>query len=460
MKIRYNNKKNNLTAILLLVLYIMTLQMIDVGNGYSLVIMTFLQLSIAIGFSIKRIFKDKNILDPGFWFTSLFSMVNLSTCFFIYSSFSLSYYEPYRYMFQNQASFYLLINAVALIAIYFGNMFVLSKEKKYIFYNFDISSKPYVTCIKRFFFVLSLAIILLYYNVLQGPGLEVMAETRGEGQFDNYGNISYFIKMIERLAFLCSVSFLAPLLIAKKNKKKIIIFFILVCIYLFPSIYVGSRNQTIFFFIILIINYYTFSKNAKELISLKSFVTFILSTTILVVFYGSLRNVEGDNLSNFYFQLFKEMSGTANVAMTTIYLFPEKHNYLYGTTYLASILNLIPNIFFGGQRPFTNAALLFHELFRPDMRNHGFGFSMLAEAYMNGGIISVFLFFFLFSLMLTSFLFKKKMLVDIGMISVVITSTIWFLRSSSTGYLKILVAAFFLYKVITYDAIIRKKKYK
>lgn len=93
-----------------------------------------------------------------------------------------------------------------------------------------------------------------------------------------------------------------------------------------------------------------------------------------------------------------DFGSPASIGTNLMRWFPEQHDWLYGRTYLEAIFSLIPGFFFGGSlnRPFLSGGYLYKQLmegnrFNP---NHGYGFSLLGETFINFGYCGPIVVFF------------------------------------------------------------------
>lgn len=94
-----------------------------------------------------------------------------------------------------------------------------------------------------------------------------------------------------------------------------------------------------------------------------------------------------------------DFGSAASVGTNLMRWFPEKHEWLYGRSYVDAVFNLIPGFFFGASvnRPFIKAGYLYKDLmeggrFDP---NKSYGFSLLGEAFINFGYCGPFIVLFL-----------------------------------------------------------------
>lgn len=451
IKIRKHNEFRNIGIVIVLLFYTLILQFINKSDGPSIILMTGIQIILVFYVSISRLITQKLILDPAVWLPPIFSIVNLTSCFFSFTDQPMFWFEPYRKVFQSEARFYLTLNVIALIGFYLGNIIIIKGKQ---FDTVNISKIPLShirTIIRRLYLLTIILIALSYYGITISGGLDMASQNRGLNQFSGYGGVLYLISVFSTLMYYAVISLGIPSLFIIRKKKYFAIFFILLSIYIFPSIYTGSRSSTIFLIIVFLINYFIFYKNSQKIINFKSIIILIASFCLLIIFFGLVRNVQGGSFSAYLLHFFSEMQLTSGVGMTTVHLFPNTHLYYYGATYASAFFNLLPNILFGGERPFVNPSLVFHELFAPEMTNIGFGFSMFAEAYMNGGAIGVFIFFFLFSLIIGSYFnTPKKTIIGISMLSLLFISIFWFLRGDSTTFIKTIIFVYIIYKVVTY----------
>lgn len=122
-----------------------------------------------------------------------------------------------------------------------------------------------------------------------------------------------------------------------------------------------------------------------------------------------------------------------------VMLVPDKHGFMYGSTYLDSLSGVLaPRFITGDYGAIDTPAYWFKSVYAPDVEGHGYGFSALAEAYLNFG---QFMFVAMFALgVLVSILSRwinsssSQLKVLVGIISIVAIS--FGLRSDSNVIIK------------------------
>lgn len=154
-------------------------------------------------------------------------------------------------------------------------------------------------------------------------------------------------------------------------------------------------------------------------------------------------------------------AGAGAITMVITELVPSILPYQYGGTYISAILNLVPGFVFGSAgRPFFNPSLAFHDIYSPGLVDHGFGFSMTAEAYMNWGVWGALPTLFLVGLVLGvsyRYLLARRDSYSIAIYTMVVFESLWYLRADSTTYVKAILLPILVMKLISLFAGSRRR---
>jgi len=103
-------------------------------------------------------------------------------------------------------------------------------------------------------------------------------------------------------------------------------------------------------------------------------------------------------------------------------------------------MNLLPGFLFGSNwnRPILPASLMFHRVRFPGVEGQGFGFSVLAEGYMNFGVIGGFLAMIGVGMVL-GYAYRRMRTgsyISIALYAILLYQAIWYLRADSTAFVK------------------------
>lgn len=177
-----------------------------------------------------------------------------------------------------------------------------------------------------------------------------------------------------------------------KSRRNIWILILLAeaCFWLFT----GGRSNGVIILSILLLYYHICVKPIKArhaiLIGIMSF--FFVS--LLGVISETRRDVnvdvsqtfkEGFGNSNAFFDALSEMGGSMYPLLATMEVVPQNYEYRLGSTYLYAASSIIPNFGFWDLHPAMKNANLNQWLQDVMNLNHGPGYSIVAEAYINFG---------------------------------------------------------------------------
>jgi len=283
-----------------------------------------------------------------------------------------------------------LIGLLSFQFVYFFTKPSIDQEST----DFKATELPLAKFFSYFGILLSVTILIILtikYNVL--------ATRRGEGQFI-YG-LPYMLYVGVRISFI--PLFLSCLYFNYKTEGRMINMRIALAVvpYFILQALMSSRSN--FFLPILgaiLLRHFMKKEREKQL-----FVIIIMIALTLVVFTfmtagrKAVVRTPGVQLETFFETLssislskwlcscFLISFSPATGALTQVIDFNE---FFYGKTYLFSFLNLfLPSFILTPAERFPTPTLWFKQVFYPNVTNLGLDFSMLAEAYLNFGLLGI-----------------------------------------------------------------------
>jgi len=290
-------------------------------------------LAIVMLFLTNKFFDLKNLLNP-FVFFYLYQTV---FCFI-----ALSYYEIYNISISSELQSYIVIAYLLTFLGGFTSRFLFSKWNiKYVRYDeLSIRRNPSNSYLVSGFIILILAVILFLYFTYQTGGVIIFLDEVENSRIERRKGLG-MINVIFITFFL--YSFLILILEKKLSKGLKILIFLFIS---FALLSFGSRAPFIKFIlaIFLLVGILSTKKHSLK----KYFVVGVLSLSIIIVL-GALRANISDNVD--LLKVIKLRAGWrpfVNIQnLQRIFdFFPEKHNFMYGKTYLIDL-----GIFLPGHNP-------------------------------------------------------------------------------------------------------------
>lgn len=200
---------------------------------------------------------------------------------------------------------------------------------------------------------------------------------------------------------------------SKSNKKNRLLSFVIICTYTISQLILGKRSIAIMPLIAYLWLWHKTIKPIKigYLTSLAAFFLFLifpiirLSRSIIGIERFSWQTITDLlSASNPVIDIFNEMGGTMNTIAHTVQLVPTTRAFDLGTSYLYSLTTAIPNFFWDTHPVITHGTLSNWLVWIIDpvfaRANGSFGYSFIAEAYLNFGAFGA-----IFILGLIGFLF-------------------------------------------------------
>lgn len=325
---------------------------------------------------------NKNILNPSIIFMTfififcngqifLYSLGLDTTNFFVFNSNTED--EILKALTYFIFSFLIMGEGLIIVSKQESEKYNVSKE-----FNLSIRYIGYLLCI--------LSVLPYSYNMIKMIITTItsgyMANYTGNSQGAGWGYIMEFF-----------IPSLLLILYSYKNEKvKRNVFFIIIAIICILNLFTGSRAESMSIMVILLVFYNQYIKkfNKKNFIILL-IIAFIAMTLISIIAkIRSKINTMEQAISMIFInsnpvvETIEELGGTMNAWCLTDSVVPERQDFKYGESYVASFLMVIPSTFLGGYSFAPKAAL---DIWLQDIldMSYGPGFNIFAETYYNFG---------------------------------------------------------------------------
>lgn len=254
-----------------------------------------------------------------------------------------------------------------------------------------------------FYFIAAASLIVLLVLFFYMKSLGVYSSTRGAFQYQK-GLYRYMVNMA-----IILYSFLPALMLSilfdeensTKMKRWVVYFLVLLMLAYALSQY--GRKMVFAILMTFAMIYHCRYQSFKIWQYLLFGAAFILVTVVSMlraigsgIFYLNYKDVQyyfrEENFFDKFMRMVSEVVPGNQVFSNVIYYVDNGEPLRLGSTYLDSFLSLfVPNVL-TGNFVYNTPAIWFKEKFAPDISGHGFGFSMMAEAYLNFSFFGVFVF--------------------------------------------------------------------
>lgn len=285
-------------------------------------------------------------------------------------------------------------------------LFLIKKKGKYVIRNKEYSIK------KSPFFDILLVVSFAAFLMLVGG--EFYAGNHA-GSY-NWGSGATYAYVVLRVTLSLSIIYffinnriklntLKGLVLSIFNNKLLFIISILYCL---MFLFVGDRGPVMELAILFFVGYSLFQKK----ISLTHLLVmlFIGATVFTIIRYGRSRDVtfrEGNVISSGYqnlqkqdnpFNLTDELASSVRILYTAMNAVPYQHPYLYGTTLVSNVVDVIPFSvrFYKVPEMYNNSTTFFTYLGQGQFYTYGEGSEIIADLYINLGFWLTLLVFFWF----------------------------------------------------------------
>jgi len=240
-------------------------------------------------------------------------------------------------------------------------------------------------------------IIILNLIIFLNSGITTKSELSASGGSLNLGHIYKFFLFISSFVLLKKIA-------NKENISKV--FAIVFLLSLLIALVLGERDVLLTFVLFTLYIYYISFKPAKKYIYILA-----ISMILLLPVLGHMKNIFTKDTTGMFAEynailaIFQGEFLSAGRNFETILHTQNQWDYFYGQTIIWDIgRSLIPSSIYYIQ----NSIGWFNNTFHPDIVaiGRGYGFSFIAEGYINFGYFGVFL-WYLFLAMILNFFYKK-----------------------------------------------------
>lgn len=292
--------------------------------------------------------------------------------------------------------------------------------------------------------------VVLWYQLLQRGGVTALFEQYGQDQY-TYDSYYYFSLLAQ---FVWIPSFLLFAAESFRGPRAIKTAVLSALPFLVPLTIHGIRFLLLIATLGIVLAWHVRRRRITLVQILIVLIPLLTGLSTLGQFRGS-RSTESlqVSLGGLLQESLGPGAGAGAVTAVITDLVPLVIPYQHGGTYISSILNLVPGFLFGSAgRPFFNPSLAFHDAYSPGLSDHGFGFSMTAEAYMNWGVwgaLPALLFVGLILGFSYNYLKVRRDSYSIAVYSIVVFESLWYLRADSTAYVKAVLFPIIILKLIS-----------
>jgi oligosaccharide repeat unit polymerase len=246
----------------------------------------------------------------------------------------------------------------------------------------------------------------------------LIEEAAAENVYSSFSHLKFLASFAD-MGFLL---FLTTILFNKKKAKLVdkvllVILFLAACVTPFVS---SSRMDIMLLMINASIIFYYF--NQKK-IPIKITIFSLIFVVFMAAFMGYLRANAQGNESDSYFNPIEATVGSGNfvdLARTGIIIdsMPRKLDYLYGESLVTFLIFPIPRVIWPEKPNVSLGPLVRSEIYNLPTKNNGFPPGLVAEGYMNFGLIGILLVPALYGIVLALFysVFSSYLHTQIGLI--------------------------------------------
>lgn len=301
---------------------------------------------------------------------------------------------------------------IFLSSFHIGALLSYKKSKQYTGFRDSTYEIEYKT-IKKLGQIL-VVISVVPFIVENAINLIIVTIYGYRGLYENRDVIPY-MSIVSFLADYFIPGLLCLLLTSKPKSLTQRNIFIIFAITVFILLFCGGRSQAVVLIAVSLLYY----QNHVSAITKKGWILILVFGIFLASLLSVIQHVRGGSRENYIqtianyesdtnpvFETISEMGGSMFPLARTMDLVPSTENYRYGTTYIYAFSSIIPNLGFWSIHPAAVHANLGNWLMDKDNLGYGPGYSIVAEAYINGGMLG-----FLFMLIM-GFYFCKLLNID------------------------------------------------
>ncbi|GEL67587.1 O-antigen polysaccharide polymerase Wzy [Marinilactibacillus psychrotolerans] len=278
--------------------------------------------------------------------------------------------------------------------------------------NYKFNSINEVSCIEKIedkLLVKSMKLVIIPIFLFSGIGfmlelinkIETSVTTGYRTIYEDTSLVSGLSNIINSLDMFFIPSLFTLFVVYKHKKNMRNIFTVLVFFIFIGNIIIGLRGYAF----ALIISFIWLYSNQVKKFKTKHFLMLMISGVIglvLISVVSDFRNMSDKTIQSFFtlisdnilfgnpiFESIAEFGGSMFPMIETMNIVNHIEDFGFGTTYISSILAIIPSALFGGYS-FAEQAALATWLKESLSMNYGPGYSLIAEAYYNFGWFGTF----------------------------------------------------------------------
>lgn len=243
--------------------------------------------------------------------------------------------------------------------------------------------------------VMALAVLALIFALSGTLGGVLSGEAQyGAGQFGS--TFSYYVLVLAGLLFPPALSLSCYASALQRGRILTWPVGVLVGLYVIVNGLSGDRGLVFTAILVLVLSQHYLIRRFRLVHMLVGSLSAIVFSSIIISWRSSNWSLSGV-LATFdrtrfmgeWTEFVWQLGSPAIIVTHLMKWFPGHVSFYYGQTYFDAVLSLVPSFFFGGKlaRPFISPTFVYKRLFEGGGFNLdvGYGFSLVAEAYMNFG---------------------------------------------------------------------------
>ncbi|ADI28216.1 O-antigen polymerase [Geobacillus sp. C56-T3] len=385
------------------------------GKGIIIILLSCINGSILLLYMRQRLKKTADIMDFGFIFSGFFIVYNVFLLLNVGVSFSQQGLVKTQYPISFEADIYIKASLLVFLAcsglLVGETIFKQSNEKRYEIEKILFNSGNNVYYVSGvLLFVIGIILLFFDYNRIGGffYALKLDRGVRMDLLSQSRGNLPYSSFIFTGLAL---IAFSLRRLSIKSFKS--IILMVLLAAWCTLLIIQGDRRFLLYSFLIFFTIYFYGKKINIKRVLFSLILLYVLFSVFQQVRYmiplilnseASISDLVNKVRKDFNIEWLLPVSNeAAGPYFTLLWHLKFGFSTLYGYSYVMSIPNILPRSLYPGEKPLTIAqdfANYIHDVYYPFRSSIiGWGFSPIAEAYVNFGVAGVFIVFLLLSLL-------------------------------------------------------------
>lgn len=385
------------------------------GKGTIILLISLINFFIILFYIKSRFRKSKDFMDFGIIFSLFFIAYNIVLLLNVSFNFIFLGFNENSYPVDFEEDVYVkssVVTFLACLGLLLGEkIIVLGRNDKFVkpFLNNKLNSKVYyisgivVFLLGLFLLFLDFERIGGFYYALtleRGVRMELLSQTRGNIPYYSFiysgvalltyslGNLR--LRSVKGTLLVALLAIWSVLMLIQGDRR-----FLLYSLLIFASVYLFNKKINIkknLALVSILYILFAFFQQIRYMIPL------ILNGTLSL--FDAISRIQKDFNIEWVLPVSTEVAGPY---FTLLWHLKYDFTPLYGYSYIMSIPNILPRSLYPGEKPLTIAqsfANYIHDVYYPFRESViGWGFSPIAEAYINFGVIGVFIIFLLLSVL-------------------------------------------------------------